>query len=1146
MNIEQIRKQAQDENISSEILAQLATNKDRVTRQYVASNPNTPLEIIKKLSQEFPEEVISNLTFDLLLIEEPDNDWVQLTLARSSTTPIETLVELSKSDDYGIRAAVAGNLTTPLSVLDELSARINNEPFPARVFTAVAKNPNTTAQILDKLIQAGGGKCIPVLDAVLNNPKVSLATLKRLANQPNISIKHSVFKHPKVTENFVRNLSFSPHANVRKAVAEHPKTDYSTILMLAKDKFDKVRCTIAERQDITPGTIRILVRDSSENVRGKIAERQDITPRTIEILARDSSENVREKIAKRQYLSPKIISNLARDSHQSVRYQIAYHQNATPETVEILARDSSKKVRCRIANHLNMTEDIAKMLAYDSCEEVRCKIAQSKPKLTNIVHILGQDSSEAVRCEIANHKNIREDIADKLAHDSCERVRHQIAGNRFISEHTANKLARDSSAYVRRQLVNHRYFYGSSKYRHSKPVINQNVSARTLEILLEKSDENNYPQLPHDANISDPRYKKDYPISAIYDLETRIDIARHPQATFDILDRLKSSRYDCVRQAVASNENNYYPEIIKCLTEDSCENVRHQIARRTDIPEKIARLLANDNSEYVRLGLAINRSTPATILQIVFDNSYDAKSARFAANTDLKPRRNRLAPYGYELAIRWEIVNHPQVTFKIINRLKSDRYDCIRQAVARNIRTSKTILDELKNDPIAIVRQAVACNSNTSIDTLIELSNSCDRNIADRAKSSLAKYQQLIQQAQDENTPSEVLTQLANNYSKTIRQYVASNPNTPIEILGKLSQSFSNEITTNPIFNLLLLENSESNFVKLALARSSTTDSKTLSRLIDFERISIEDLKVLYAVAKNSNTSIADLEKLLNWHPDRNLIKSYGIATSTIQDNLAYNISLNNSTPCHLLKQLAKKNSQVIHDCVPNTTKIYPNSSRNINELQKTLKFKTLQAISSHQNAPSDLLEYLAGENCKIIQQNILNHPNVSQKAIDIVEFIQNKPTQSDRSIAEQLAKDSRAEVRKIVAQNENISPAILADLAADSNMQVVLTVAQNRQTTSDSLEKLATILNKEIHQAIARHHNTSPKVKYIMEFMKSIQPVKIPESILEELIDSDRLFVRMKLVQHEFTPAYILEKLTTDPDKYIRDMARQNLNANN
>ena len=258
MDIKQIIKQAQDKNTSSEILAQLAISKDKITRQYIASNPNTPIKLLKKLSQEFPEEIMSNPVFDLLLIEESDNAWIKLTLAQSSTTPIETLVKLSKCDDYGIRAAVAGNSITPLSVLDSLLARADSKRFPARIFGVIAQNPNTTAEMLDKIVRAGGGFCVPVYDAILENPKVSIATLERLANHQSVSIEDKVFKHPKITENFLKRLSFSSYSNVREVVAEHQKTSYSAIYRLTKDSSERVRLKIAQRQSITREIIEIL------------------------------------------------------------------------------------------------------------------------------------------------------------------------------------------------------------------------------------------------------------------------------------------------------------------------------------------------------------------------------------------------------------------------------------------------------------------------------------------------------------------------------------------------------------------------------------------------------------------------------------------------------------------------------------------------------------------------------------------------------------------------------------------------------------------------------------------------------------------------------------------------------------------------
>ncbi|MGL6340140.1 MAG: hypothetical protein ACRC80_13510, partial [Waterburya sp.] len=72
MNIEDIRQQAQDENTSPEILAKLADSKDRLTRQYVVSNPNVSQETLFILGVEFPKELLENPIFDLLLLENPN------------------------------------------------------------------------------------------------------------------------------------------------------------------------------------------------------------------------------------------------------------------------------------------------------------------------------------------------------------------------------------------------------------------------------------------------------------------------------------------------------------------------------------------------------------------------------------------------------------------------------------------------------------------------------------------------------------------------------------------------------------------------------------------------------------------------------------------------------------------------------------------------------------------------------------------------------------------------------------------------------------------------------------------------------------------------------------------------------------------
>ncbi|MGD1919844.1 MAG: hypothetical protein ACFCAD_13715, partial [Pleurocapsa sp.] len=121
----------------------------------------------------------------------------------------------------------------------------------------------------------------------------------------------------------------------------------------------------------------------------------------------------------------------------------------------------------------------------------------------------------------------------------------------------------------------------------------------------------------------------------------------------------------------------------------------------------------------------------------------------------------------------------------------------------------------------------------------------------------LAEKQKLIQRASNENTSPAALDELAKSRSKIVRQYVASNPNTPIKTLEILSKEFPEEIAATPVFALLVLENPLNPFVKLSLARSTTTSEETLVKLYHSHRqYKIkESCKILIAIANNSRAS---------------------------------------------------------------------------------------------------------------------------------------------------------------------------------------------------------------------------------------------------------------------------------------------------
>ncbi len=70
-DIEQQRKEAQDETTPPKQLQELSVSPDSLTRQYVAQNPNTPTQTLLNSSDEFPQQVLNNDVIPLLLIETP-------------------------------------------------------------------------------------------------------------------------------------------------------------------------------------------------------------------------------------------------------------------------------------------------------------------------------------------------------------------------------------------------------------------------------------------------------------------------------------------------------------------------------------------------------------------------------------------------------------------------------------------------------------------------------------------------------------------------------------------------------------------------------------------------------------------------------------------------------------------------------------------------------------------------------------------------------------------------------------------------------------------------------------------------------------------------------------------------------------------
>ncbi|MBD2612657.1 hypothetical protein H6G94_15490 [Nostoc punctiforme FACHB-252] len=364
--------------------------------------------------------------------------------------------------------------------------------------------------------------------------------------------------------------------------------------------------------------------------------------------------------------------------------------------------------------------------------------------------------------------------------------------------------------------------------------------------------------------------------------------------------------------------------------------------------------------------------------------------------------------------------------------------------------------------------------------------------------------------ASADDTSTSILEKLSSHPRIEIREAVARNPNTSTKTLLKLGKEFPEAIIANPIFNLLLLENPESHFVRLSLARSTTTSEDVIVRLSK-----IEDEEILCAVAENPKTSLDILEQLVEEPP---LFYDDENADESDFDRLFIAIAHNPNTCESLFHQLADTGSTSVQIAIAQNPKA-PSSL--LTKFADWRNFSMHKALARNPQAPIEILEKLAGENEKEIREMVKNHPNVSKTAIAIIHFMEGKPGTSIE-LLEKLASDKRASVRLLVASHPSTPAKILEKLAQDKDKDITLKASKNRNANSTVLEFYAESLVKQCQLV-----SISNVQFYVRDAVELVKRSDITPKVLENLLPMNSYDVFKAIASSPNTPPSILLALT-------------------
>lgn len=399
------REITQNPNTSPELLREWANSSDGIVRKNIAANPNTPPEVLWELGEKFPQEILNNPIFSLLLLEKPNlvEEIPYSTLKmilKEDSVPISFLNWAINQSDGEIFLAIAMNPQTPKEILDKLlhSDDIEiKEAAQLHVNFAGEMNEGWDETAQDKIIDiaafdkgreedlhqlnglglipdfviphlAKNGESLQMMSAanlysnppenfqsewlIARNEQTPIDVLQQLANHEYYGVRLSVALNPNSTFKILKELANDPDYRVCHAVGSNPHTDVILIENLLAKKDNILLChSIISNPNTTTSILEKLLSHDRAGIRLAAAQKYlhrypNRLPKVLEKLAVNSKHYSIRVFA---LLHHQIIPTFLAENYRSIiwleRYAIAQNPNTPTDILHTLAKDGNRIVR---------------------------------------------------------------------------------------------------------------------------------------------------------------------------------------------------------------------------------------------------------------------------------------------------------------------------------------------------------------------------------------------------------------------------------------------------------------------------------------------------------------------------------------------------------------------------------------------------------------------------------------------------------------------------------------------------------------------------------------------------------------------------------------------------------------------------------
>ncbi len=340
----------------SQVLYKLA-RRDWFIRRNLAANPNTPTDLLLKLGKDYPEELLNNPIWSLLLLEN---------LNLLNQIPTETLISLLRYDSNRsfIKSIENDKTLVPELWLQKL---VNHRSCYIRSY--IARHPKTPVNLLDMLVEDNDDS---VRKEVARNPNTPVNLLEKLAIDDCRFIRSDVAEHPNTDIDLLNKLALDDYYVVREKVAINPKTPVNLLVKLAENYLTKY--VVAKNPNTPIYLLEYFGRQNCYTLHTAVASNVKTPSYLLENFIIKQYNNYQHH--ELMYLLPEVVSNpntpiyilqkLAEKSVWQVRQIVAYNRNTPVYILEKLAQDDEPEVRkCIASNSKTPAYVLEKMTDFD-------------------------------------------------------------------------------------------------------------------------------------------------------------------------------------------------------------------------------------------------------------------------------------------------------------------------------------------------------------------------------------------------------------------------------------------------------------------------------------------------------------------------------------------------------------------------------------------------------------------------------------------------------------------------------------------------------------------------------------------------------------------------------------------------------------